>query len=118
MSRGDGLPREPVLQQNSEFSVVILFMRYVFSECPVHKGYVLYTTHQPPLCLRLDKRLFAPKDAKKVCSREQAHLVRVKTLAVYDIVKDLLISKLQLALELSLKRHCYRPFSSPDIVKR
>ena len=52
-----------------------------------------------------------------VCSREQAHLVRVKTLAVYDIVKDLLTSELQLALELSLKRHYYRPFSGPGIVK-
>ena len=94
MSRGDGLPREPVLQQSSEFSVVILFMRYVFSECPVHKGYVLYTTHQPPLCLRLDKRLIWRKITEIVCNQEQAHLVRVKTVAVYDIVKDLLTSEL------------------------
>ena len=95
MSGGDRLPREQVLQQSSEFSIVMLFfMRYAFSECPVHKGYVLYTTHQPPLCLRLDKQLVWRRVAKIVCSQEQARLVRVKTLAVYDIVKDLLTSEL------------------------
>ena len=60
----------------------------------MHKGYVLYTTHQPPLCLRLGKRLIWRTVAKMVCSQEQAHLMRVKTVAVYDMVKDLLTSEL------------------------
>ena len=56
---------------------------------------MLYTNHQPPLCLRVDKRIVRQEVAKSVCRQEQADLVRVKTLAIYDIVKDLLISELQ-----------------------
>ena len=61
----------------------------------MERGYVLYTHHQPPLCLRVDKRIVFQEVAKSVCRQEQADLVRVKTLAIYDIVKDLLISELQ-----------------------
>ena len=56
---------------------------------------MLYTSHQPPLCLRVDKGTVLQDVAKSVCRQEQADLVRVKTLAVYDIVKDLLTSELQ-----------------------
>ena len=61
----------------------------------MQKGYVLYTSHQPPLCLRVDKGTVLQEVAKSVCRQEQADLVRVKTLAVYDIVMDLLTSELQ-----------------------
>ena len=61
----------------------------------MQKGYVLYTNHQPPLCLRVDQRIVLQEFAKSVCRQEQADLVRVKTLAIYDIVKDLLTSELQ-----------------------
>ena len=61
----------------------------------MHTGYVLYTSHQPPLCLRLDQQHVRHEMAKSVCRQEQADLVRVKTLAIYDIVKDLLTSELQ-----------------------
>ena len=64
----------------------------------MHKGYVLYASHQPPLCLRLDQRLVRQNVAKSLCRQEQADLVRVKTIAVYDIVKDLLTSESQRAL--------------------
>ena len=60
----------------------------------MQKGYVLYTNHQPPLCLRVDQRIVLQEFAKSVCRQEQADLVRMKTLAAYDIVKDLLTSEL------------------------
>ena len=66
----------------------------------MQKGYVLYTSHQPPLCLRVDKRHVLKEVAKSVCRQEQADLVRVKTLAIYDTVKDLLTSELQCAMRL------------------
>ena len=66
----------------------------------MQKGYVLYTSHQPPLCLRVDKRHVLQEVSKSVCRQEQADLVRVKTLTVYDTVKDLLTSELQCAMRL------------------
>ena len=55
---------------------------------------MLYNNHQPPLCLRLDKRVVLQPVAKSLCRQEQANLVRVKTLDIYDIVKDLLTSEI------------------------
>ena len=52
-----------------------------------------YTNIQPPLCLRLDNRIVDHAVAKSLCRQEEANLVRVKTLDIYEIVKELLTSE-------------------------
>ena len=74
---------------------------------------MLYTNHQPPLCLRLDQRVVRQRVAKSLCRQEQANLVRVKTLEIYDIVKDFLTSE---SLKL-LGFFFFMPFSGSFLVK-
>ena len=54
---------------------------------------MLYNNHQPPLCLRLDQQKVSQPAAESMCRQEQANLVRVKTLDIYNIVQDLLTSE-------------------------
>nr|KAG5708428.1 hypothetical protein BaRGS_026155 [Batillaria attramentaria] len=61
------------------------------SVCPKDKGYVQYDFHQPPLCLRYVGETLNHSDAGERCQKDGAKLVRVKTMQVYNIVKQILI---------------------------
>ncbi|KAK7491189.1 hypothetical protein BaRGS_00017626, partial [Batillaria attramentaria] len=63
---------------------------YYKQDCPLTSGYAVYGDHLPNLCLKYVAEPYNYVTADNYCMTDGARLVRVKTLAIFDTVMQLL----------------------------